>query len=65
MFTQARITAYDLMETVTITALVWRGQDDYDGEPLTRTFSCTFNSTGENDRARWLRDALVALAETL
>lgn len=65
MFSQAQITMYDLFDHVFVTARVWRDEDDYDaGEPA-REFTCTFKGIGETDRARWLRDGLVALAETL
>lgn len=65
MFSQARITMYDLMDQVEVVAQVWRDEDDYDSGEEIRRFTCTFRSTGETDRARWLRDGLIALAETL
>lgn len=62
----ATITAYDTMERVHITANVYA----YDGVNMAQAqnvyhTSVTVQGRGEDDSRRWLRDALVALAETL
>lgn len=62
----ATITAYDCMESVQITANVY----EHDGVNLAAAAnvyhtSVTVRGRGEADHRRWLRDALVALAETL
>lgn len=62
----ATVTAYDTMDRVHVTANVYA----HDGVNLAQAqnvyhTSVTVNGRGEDDERRWLRDALVALAETL
>lgn len=61
----ASITAYDCLETVVISARVL----NYDAQRETpeHEFTCgtAVLGAGEGDGRKWLRDALVALAETL
>lgn len=62
----ATITAFDTMDRVHITANVY----SHDGVNLAQAqnvyhTSVTVQGRGEDDERRWLRDALVALAETL
>lgn len=62
----ATITAFDTMDRVHITANVYA----HDGVHLAEAqnvyhTSVTVVGRGEDDERRWLRDALVALAETL
>jgi len=63
---EARVTAYDVMDQVAI-ALVVVGQEStglHTSVPLL-TRSTTVQGTGEPDVEEWVRDALVALLETL
>ena len=61
------VTAYDLLDTVVITASI----KDWDQTSVPPThyeeLSCaaTFPSVGADDPAEWLKDALVALIESL
>lgn len=66
MYRSATIAAYDCLEEVFVTAQV-RTHDVYaEGSPTDYlTVSVQVKGTGEQSSARWLRDALVALAETL
>lgn len=62
----ATITAFDMVDRVHITANVYA----HDGEHLAQAqnvyhTAVTVQGRGEDDSRRWLRDALVALAETL
>jgi hypothetical protein len=63
MFT-ASIAAYDVMEGVHVSATVTVHPDD-PVMPAQRIYHTvvTVKGRGENDARRWLRDALVALAE--
>ena len=65
MWISARVTMYDMLDQVCVSAQVW--SDSGTGDPLEEVAraSLTFNGSGETDPATWLRDALVALAETL
>jgi hypothetical protein len=64
MFT-ASIAAYDVMEGVHVSATVTLHPDD-PSSPVQRVYhtAVTVKGRGEDDARRWLRDALVALAET-
>jgi len=65
MYRNARVYVADLLDQVHVEATVftadWRAQ-----APATvQTFTATVQSTGEPEDADWLRDALIALIETL
>lgn len=66
MYRTASIHAYDVMDTVHITATVMlytgMGPGQHEVEIHCAT---TVQGVGSGDGAVWLRDALVALAETL
>ena len=66
MYRTATIAAYDVMDTVHITALVtlYDGEGNYEHEVEFRC-ATTVDGVGSSDGRLWLRDALVALAETL
>lgn len=62
----ASIQAWDMMDQVVIKAHVrtYEGPSEHLAEePI--SVSAQYDSTGEDDAHRWLRDALIALAETL
>lgn len=66
MMLNATITAFDTMNAVHVTANVYA----HDGVRLGEAknvyhTSVTVQGRGEDDERRWLRDALIALAETL
>lgn len=65
MWISGRVTMYDMLDQVCISVQVW--SDPGTGEPLTEVLraALTTSGVGEEDPSRWLRDALVALAETL
>lgn len=66
MHRTASISAYDVLGDVWITATVTTRDGFSDAVSDHRlTVSVQVKSIGEGDTARWLRDALVALAETL
>lgn len=66
MYLMTTVHAYDALGTVQISAVV---REHLAGEEwqITDVFSCAtaVDGVGETDPRRWLRDALVALAETL
>ena len=66
MYRTATIAAYDVMDTVHVTATVTL----YDGlgpgeHEIELHCATTLDGLGSSSGARWLRDALVALAEHL
>lgn len=62
----ATIRIYDLMGTVSVGGVVREIDPLSDAAPETvLSASVQVSGIGETDAARWLRDALVALAETL
>lgn len=62
----AAIHAYDRFEDVVVSFRVreYESYGDLEGD-VVEAGTVSFPSTGEDGAARWLRDALVALAETL
>jgi len=65
MYRNARVYVADMLDKVVVQASVftsdWRGD-----EPATEeTFSVTVQSTGEDSDEGWLKDALIALIESL
>lgn len=66
MFTQASIHAFDMLGYVHTTAEV--RQTEHPGESpaeIVLHVSTTEYGNGENDAREWLRDALIALLESL
>ena len=63
---EARITAYDMLDRITVAATLWETaeRDDSTPEPLLRTV-ITVPGEGITDPRLWLRDALLSLVETL
>lgn len=62
----ATITAFDTMSSVHITANVYAHDGIHMAEAKNVYHTAvTVQGRGEDDERRWLRDALVALAETL
>lgn len=65
MMRWARIYASDVMDAVVVQATVFT-IDKFDREATeSETFAVTTSSVGSGSESVWLRDALVALAETL
>lgn len=63
---EARMTAYDVMDTVFVTVSVYSQEDVATGSTeLAASSSTTVQGTGEADPVEWTRDALIALLETL
>lgn len=63
---EARLTAYDLFDQVQVSARVWDSeQGTVAAGEADLTVSTRYAGQGEADPARWLLEALVALAETL
>lgn len=66
MWISATVNAFDAMSKVWVSANVRVRADGHEGESLAvHTFSTTVDGVGETDPETWLRDALVALLETL
>lgn len=65
MYRNARVYVADMLDRVVVQASVftsdWRGDEPASEE----TFSVTVQSTGEDSDEGWLKDALIALVETL
>lgn len=66
MYRIASIAAYDVLSEVHVSAQVVLYEGSLE-QTHTVEFSCatTVDGVGSSDGATWLRDALVALAETL
>lgn len=63
---EARITAYDMLDQVCVAAVLLSADDDPSREPEVALRTVVIaRGTGEPEPQRWLRDALVQLAETL
>lgn len=66
MMKNATITAFDTLDRVHVTANVYEHDGVNPGAAVNVYHtSTTVQGRGEDDHRRWLRDALVALAETL
>lgn len=66
MIRNATVSAYDVLGDVWIAAQVQtREPNGEDFDITTWTASVQVRGTGEPETERWLRDALIALAETL
>jgi hypothetical protein len=63
---EARITAYDVMDSVQIVVVVWETDEDptTPNTPVVRSVQ-TVPGTGESDPYQWTRDVLVAALEDL
>lgn len=61
----ATIRIYDVMDQIVVSGLVV--DSDADGDSPDRQFHCasTFPGSGESNHRKWLRDALIDLAESL
>lgn len=66
MWYSATIHAYDCLDSVVVTARIHTFDRDTSGTTLgSEALKVQVRGSGEDDSHRWLRDALVALAETL
>lgn len=66
MYRMATLAAYDVMETVHVSAtvLLWDGMQT--GSPTSRfTVSVDVQGVGSAEDNEWLRDSLIALIEAL
>lgn len=63
---EARITAYDMLDQVCVAAVLFQTSDDPLSRPeaVLRT-AISVQGEGETEPRVWLRDSLLALAETL
>ena len=63
---EARLTAYDMLDAITVALVIWESADDELSKPavVLRT-ATTLRGVGETDPTEWTRDALVAILETL
>lgn len=63
---ELRVTAYDVMDNVSVTGYLVATSDTPGTPPqVVWNRSTTVTGTGESDPSRWSTDALVALLETL
>jgi hypothetical protein len=63
---EAEVRAYDVIDQVFVTARVWETSTAVPGRTSVRlTVATTVQGEGEADPGRWLREALVAMAELL
>lgn len=63
---EARVTAYDMLDQVTVVLCVYSTADQVEGgSQLVLQRGTTVQGTGELDPTEWARDALVAALETL
>lgn len=65
MFTTASLEAYDCLGEIVIFARVRQQEDPVGQASAYETFSCQVRGTGETEPREWLKDALIALVETL
>ena len=63
---EARVTAYDMLESICVAIVIFETSDDPLAKPqvVLRT-ATTVPGEGESDPSRWARDALLAAVETL
>lgn len=63
---ELRVTAYDMLDQIHITAAL-QSREGFSNETVTTVhrFTTTLAGTGEQDARRWAGDALIALLETL
>lgn len=62
---QAHWTAYDMLDQVHLTVRLFRYDGLESAGSLVLQESTTIRGTGEDDPREWLRDALVALLESI
>lgn len=63
---EARVTAYDVMDQVTVSIVVQRTADTPEERPATvLCMSTTVQGEGEADPREWARDALLGMLEAL
>ena len=65
MYRTARVYVADMLDSVVVEATVFTADWRNEQPAQANTFSVTFPGVGEPNEHEWLRDALVALAETL
>lgn len=65
MYRNARFTAADMLDQIVVQATVYTADWRSDQPAEVESFATQVNSTGEQDSKEWLRDALIALLETL
>lgn len=65
MYRNARIYVADMLDQIIVEATVFTADWKADQPAEVNTFRAQVNSTGEENEHEWLRDALVALLETL
>lgn len=63
---EARVTAYDVLDTVVVALVVLRAEDipQVSTQVVLRS-TTTLRGEGESDPCLWARDALVGILETL
>ena len=63
---EARLTAYDLLDTVAVATLLRSTEPGEESEPsVVLHYLTQVRGTGETDPRVWLRDALLALLEDI
>jgi len=65
MYRNAKVYVADMLDQIVIEATVFTADWRADEPATVNTFRAQCNSTGEENEHEWLRDALVALIETL
>lgn len=63
---EARVTAYDMLDQVTVSARVWDFHESQVGDERDyHWFTTTVEGEGEEDPREWLKAALIALLEEM
>jgi len=65
MWYTAKISAYDVLNTITVAARMDLKDDEGQSLPDVMTYRTSFQGKGELDPREWLKDALIALLEVL
>ena len=65
MYRNARIYVADMLDQIVVEATVFSSDWTADEPAQVNTFRAQCNSTGRENEHEWIRDALVALLETL
>lgn len=65
MYRNARVYVADVLSQIVVEATVFTADWKKEAVPQANSYRVTVMGVGEDDERRWLRDALIALAETL
>lgn len=65
MFLTAKVTTYDLLDSVSVYCQIWTVDPDDHSTELVGAIGTTFKGIGEDDPYKWLETALQRLLSSL